>query len=601
MANQQLITNNYRLHNAVQFINSINATPNSTYYCFAGQSLPFTGGSVPQMYDTTQQTQFLPYNQMLFGKNIKPSDMSLMINAYAWTSGTVYAQYDDQDVYLNQKQFFVYVNSGGIYYVWKCLYNNNGSASTYAPNYADSGAAPSSTLYQTSDGYRWKYMYQISAALVTKFATLSYIPVVVDANVTGNAVSGAIDTILITSPGAGYSNYYINTFSSSSVTNGTLPVAQLGTDASKVTNLYQGCYLYITGGTGKGQYKTVVSHTSNGVGTFVTLDSQYSITPDNTSTYEIMPKVVVLGAGDATTNAAARAVVNTTSNSIYKVEVLNRGINVLYANAYVYASPYVGVSNSAVIRVVSGPKGGHGSNVAAELFSNSVGVSVTFANTESSTIPAINQYQSIGILKNPLFANVTLQTNVSTQTGTFKVGESIQQVYGNTTTTAVVSSVQSGYLLVTNVAGIPVVTSNSSTTITGLTSGAVAQTYNILVSGQAKGFSTFTQFYQYQGSTLNGTSFTQNETVYQQNIATANGICFGNSASGANVFVTSKYGPITSSNTLTGASSGAIFNISSVQYPDLVAESGDILLMENFNAISRSSTQSETVHLILQF
>jgi hypothetical protein len=596
LALTSLTTNSRRLTSAINFVNSVDS---SYYYMFGGSAQPFPNGNVPQDYDNPQTQYFNAYNNMLFGKYINTNDVSLLVANYPWTSGTVYSQYDDADPNLSAEDFFAYVQDGDTYYVFKCLYNNNGAPSTSAPNFADTSA--SDTYYQTADGYQWKYMFQFTQAQYNQFATAQYIPIVVDANVTGNAVPGAVDVILVEFGGAGYNNYYSNSFNYNSVVNSTPPLAQIGNDASKTPGLYEGCYLYITGGTGKGQYKQIVSHISNSTGIYVTLESPFNIVPDNTSTYDISPSVVILNAGDNTPNTAARALINAnTGNSVMQIEILNRGSGVLYANAYVYASPFVGVSNDAVIRVIAGPRGGHGANVAEELYCSSVGISVTFANTESNTIPAFNDYQTVGLIHNPLFSNVFI--TVANQTGTFVLGETVNQYTLNSSASGVITNIEPTSIQLSNVSGFFAVSPNSSVgVLTGQTSGATALANNFQISGVQKGFETFAQYYRYEGSSVNGMQFANNETIFQSNVAVSNAVFYGNDAAFATVYVTNKYGPIYSSNTIQGSQSGAVFNINTVIQPDLVPESGDVLYLENFTSVSRANTQSEMIQLVMQY
>jgi hypothetical protein len=583
-------------------VNTYNSTV-SGYYMFAGQSGLWPNSTVPQYYDNPVTVDFTVYNNMLFGKSIQSSDVSLMADSIPWTSGSVYDMYDDIDTLLSTKQFYVYTTSGSFYYVFKCLYNNNGSVSSYAPVYSDTTAGD--PYYETSDGYQWKYLYKISTANYSKFATNLYIPIIPDANVTKTAVSGAVDVIVpvdgnnnvTITTGSGYNNYYSGTLSSASVVNTTTPLVTLDTFASKINNYYSGCYFYINGGTGKGQYKKVTTHVSNTSGIFIYLDSQYATIPDNTSTYVIAPAVTILNSSDQTVNVAAIALVNSSAaNSIYKIQVLSRGSNVYSAAAFVNVATQVGVSNVATIRVIASPKGGHGSNVAAELYCSTVGISTTFANSESNTIPIVNDYQTVGILANPLFANVVFTT--TGQVGQFSVGETVTQTLGNVTSKGIVTVPSP--LAITNATGSFVVSTNSSVGLVyGSSSAATAQVTQININNVVKGFRTFNQLYTYNG-TYGGAAFTQNETVYQVNSAISNAVFHSNNAAGTTVYLTQKKGPIYSSNTLTNAG-GSTFTINTKYAPDLVPESGDIIYIENFDSVNRLASQSETIKLILQY
>jgi len=104
---------------------------------------------------------------------------------------------------LYDADFYV-VNSS--YQVYKCIYNGtspsdpNGKPSTVEPT------GTSTSIITTADGYRWKYMYTIPVGLVLKFFSNEYMPVLEDTAVVSDAIGGEIDTVIISSSGAGYNN-----------------------------------------------------------------------------------------------------------------------------------------------------------------------------------------------------------------------------------------------------------------------------------------------------------------------------------------------------------------------------------------------------------
>ena len=93
------------------------------------------------------------------------------------------------------------------------------------------------------------------------------------------------------------------------------------------------------------------------------------------------------------------------------------------------ANVYTVGTSSANCRAIISPFGGHGSNPNYELNANKVGVSVTFSNTESGTITVDNEYRRVGLLANPLVANVILTIS----SNTFQVGETITQTASTNT------------------------------------------------------------------------------------------------------------------------------------------------------------------------
>jgi hypothetical protein len=90
--------------------------------------------------------------------------------------------------------------------IYKCLYNNKGAQSTVMPQISLAGDLPSNPWIETSDGYKWKYMYTIPSGLKEKFFTPQWMPVSSDGTVTAAAVNGRIDIVDILQGGSGYNS-----------------------------------------------------------------------------------------------------------------------------------------------------------------------------------------------------------------------------------------------------------------------------------------------------------------------------------------------------------------------------------------------------------
>ena len=75
--------------------------------------------------------------------------------------------------------------------------NNSNSASTVEPT----GTA--TTVLTTGDGYKWKYMYTLSASQQANFLSTDFMAVATDSTVSSAAVDGAIDIVKIKTPGSG--------------------------------------------------------------------------------------------------------------------------------------------------------------------------------------------------------------------------------------------------------------------------------------------------------------------------------------------------------------------------------------------------------------
>lgn len=592
MATKKLLTNYLRLHTINQIRESISETANNSYYVFAGKHLAYPSGDtvVPVIDNTTSETTYKAYEEMVFGKRIATTDVAVMAPRYMWTANTKYDAYrSDED--LTAKKFFVCVNNGSTYDVFKCLDNNKNVASSVAPNPVET--SPDDTYYRTSDGYVWKYMYSVSSNEFSKFATATRIPVVANGYVTANATSGAIDYIDVTFRGSNYVSSLSNTFISTDLRVGGSDLKyNIANNASASDNFYINSFIYLTGGTGSGQGRKIVDYTVIGSTKTIDIETPFTVQPDTTTSYEITPSVTIDGNGDG---AIARAVVDTNSaNSISRIEILARGSGYTWATATVVGNTG-GVSNAAVTNVVLGPKGGHGSNPEYELGADSLCFSATFSNTELNTIPIANDYRSIGLLKDPLFANVVL--TLASTVGSYLVGETVVQA--NTGAIGIVNEWDGvGTLSLRSVSGVIQTGNTTNKYVVGQTTGANAAVSSFEINGQAKGFDTFDQRDRFT-FTVDSGALQQDETVFQEVIEVANAVFHSNTAS--NLFLTHIKGAINTGQKLFGATSGSSVTPTYHYPPDLVPDSGEVLYLENLDPITRSNTQSETIKIVLQF
>lgn len=443
---QKLILSAFKVAIVNDLIADIANTRNQ-FYVFTATSLPWHNGLYPFSSNPApwppvgDNTTHVPndsieqvtstYQNMVFGKQVANTNAHPMINRYDWASGTVYTQYDSE-VQIANTNFYTGVNELAYYHVYKCLSNNLGAPSLYPPTFSDT--SPADIFYQTADGYQWKYMYSIDSTTFSNFATPDFIPVISNANVTGNAVGGTIDVIAVQNTGAFYNTYLSGQFNGGDIQIGGNPLVYgIGTSANSTNNYYVGATFVITEGTGKGQYSPIVGYNTSGIAKQIILNQALTTVPDVTSQWEISPTVLVAGDGQQTTNCIARALINAfSSNSVYAVQILQRGAGYSFGQANVIGNSLAPTSNLAAVELILPPPGGHGANAQNELFATSVGVSVTFSNSESNTISTVNDYRTIGILKNPLFANVTFDivssSGGSGSNGTFIPSETIYVV-----------------------------------------------------------------------------------------------------------------------------------------------------------------------------
>lgn len=473
----KLITNNLRLFNIDQFIESFSEPNFNVYYFFIGNPIPFSNdNSPPALYDNIKNTFIDPYENMIYGKRVTSSDVVQMIPRHDWTANTVYTKYTHDDPDLMASNFYVLSDESSSYSVFKVLDNNNGAPSTYRPRLSET-SADDDFYYTTVDGYQWKYMYSITTSQFNKFATSSHIPVFINANVVGNSVIGSIDNIEVISGGSGYASYTNGYFQEIRVSGNPLIYSIDPVNASSNAGFYINSSLKITNGVGSGEQRTITGYTVSGATRRVVIDSEFTTTPTTSSTYEITPLVTISGDG---TGAQARAIVNASSNTIHSIEIIQRGSGYTYASVSVTGNTgIINVStgttinaNTASLKVIVSPSGGHGSNAAAELGSKYVCLSTVFDSSLSgSKVIDENDFRVIGILKDPLFANVVL--DISSGTGVFSVGETVSQVsQGSPIAGIVITNPGSGY------------TSNAVVTITGTNTNSASANASSNSSGR---------------------------------------------------------------------------------------------------------------------
>ena len=213
-----IITNKFRINNAEQFVESFSETAATTYYLFVGRSHAWAtdsdgqGRSINEGTDASPPTpnddvssEFYNYDDMLGAKLLTSSDVSHVIPRRNWTTGTTYDMYEHNISSSNtansgatnlfDSNFFVMNSSFAVY---KVIENDGATASTVEPT------STSNSIFSTSDGYRWKYMYSLTSSETLNFMSTDFIHVSTDSTVSAAAVDGALDTILVAAGGSGF-------------------------------------------------------------------------------------------------------------------------------------------------------------------------------------------------------------------------------------------------------------------------------------------------------------------------------------------------------------------------------------------------------------
>lgn len=162
--------------------------------------------TVPDTPKNSDVNELSILSDAIFFKRFTVSDITLAIQKYVWTSGTVYDEYDDTIEDFNYTNPFYVINSEPQKNIYKCLDNNGGSPSIAEPT------GQSVNSITTSDGYVWKYMGSVDASDAQTFQTNDFIPVrkkltddgSVQWQVQQNATSGSVNSVSVVNGGSNY-------------------------------------------------------------------------------------------------------------------------------------------------------------------------------------------------------------------------------------------------------------------------------------------------------------------------------------------------------------------------------------------------------------
>jgi hypothetical protein len=222
-----IITNKFRIHNSEQFSESFSEASPNVYYLGIGRPQAFatsTRGDTRTDNEGTDvapltpvdsvQEEFYTFDDLLAAKKIASSDVSFVIPRRNWTTSTVYDYYrHDYGNRVTGSTSVQTANSGATslldstfyvmsstYNVYKVLDNNSNAASTTEPT------GTSTAVLTTADGYKWKYMYTLSATQQSNFLSTDFMAVETNSTVSAAAVDGAVRIVKIKSAGTGGTN-----------------------------------------------------------------------------------------------------------------------------------------------------------------------------------------------------------------------------------------------------------------------------------------------------------------------------------------------------------------------------------------------------------
>jgi hypothetical protein len=207
-----IITLNSRLDNAKKYIEDIfnpSSSGNYTYF-YTGKTIPWENEFSPDISTSSDKQIYESKFQRVFHKQLLIENTSLAVKRFNWKKNTVYSRADynvdftDYRTWIHPESPFYVINSEGN--VYKCISNNYNSDSIIEPT------GQNNSYIFLSDGYIWKFMYDLDAEFSAKFLTDTWLPVpyreddktFAQKEVENNAIAGEISYIHVENKGTNY-------------------------------------------------------------------------------------------------------------------------------------------------------------------------------------------------------------------------------------------------------------------------------------------------------------------------------------------------------------------------------------------------------------
>ena len=206
------------------------------------------------------------------------------------------------------------------------------------------------------------------------------------------------------------------------------------------------------------------------------------------------------------------------------------------------------------IEVVISPKNGHGNSAIVELGGHFVMTATTLTQAENDDITTANDFRQVGLVVDPTNYGTSTVASASTRRQTFVVKAS-------------------------SVSG----TFDTDEKITQATTGAV---------GKVVEFDSTNQLLYFQQERFG--DFGTNSTTGDHSVFEGTNVITGATSSAT-------FTPSSDSETITLANNNTITTVSGYVNPELQADSGNIVYLENRKPIQRDSDQTEDIKLIIEF
>lgn len=391
-------SSNFKYRNAEDLVQSLQVN-GSNLYLFVSRSHPWNTEDDPLPVAYSEREKRDAWDEMIVLRKIKTNDVILGVRKSEWVSDTVYDEYNDQEN-MEEKNFYIFTPEKNFYL---CISNNNGSPSTFRPTHV------SENVVEEPDGYKWKYMANVSDAVVNKFILNEFVPIEENVEVTEAAVEGSIEHFRVENSGSGYpasrtisAENEIPTFiqgNGNQVSSGLAQITAVQGEISSASILDGGeDYFYGPGVTFPIAFRQIETTGYN--------QTAYGFAQTDLDGKIVSIQVEIPGTGYANgvaeiVQSSAEGYVETNENGEIvrgAMRVGREGRNFDKATAIPVTIDGTGAE---VVPVIS-PPGGFGSNPFEQLYGHFALVSVEVDPTEVLDEVSIRDFRRIGLIDTPL-------------------------------------------------------------------------------------------------------------------------------------------------------------------------------------------------------
>lgn len=283
-----ILTDTLRTNIARLFFDQVTSTTDSNeYYIGIGKADQYPNNDT--LVDPTR-TKFNEREARSTLQSIKKvTSTSFVVPRYNWSSGTVYTAYNDATVGIPVNTYYVLTEDQEVYI---CLQQGKSATgaintSTVKPSFTTAGVLEREA-FETSDGYRWKFLYALSATRANSFLSASYIPIeriILDSasasafeiqqlNVQNYAIGGQITGVRVVNGGTGFTSTPTITINgngsgaaaTATISGGSIVKIEMNNESAALGSDYDFASITLSGGGGSGAVLKPIITNRNGIG-----------------------------------------------------------------------------------------------------------------------------------------------------------------------------------------------------------------------------------------------------------------------------------------------------------------------------------------------